>query len=57
MTYPQWLQETIATEIDKNGEISDATKETIATLADEQSLKGLFAEFDEFVAAREYLQD
>ena len=57
MTYPQWLQETIATEIDENGEISDATKETIATLADEQSLKGLFAEFDEFVAAREYLQD
>lgn len=34
MTYPQWLQETIATEIDENGEISDATKEAIAAEAD-----------------------
>ena len=57
MTYPQWLQETIATEMDENGEVSDATKETIATLADEQSLCDLFAGFDEFVADREYLQD
>lgn len=56
MTHPQWLQETIATEIDENGEVSDATKETIANLVDEQSLDELYAEFDSFVADREYLQ-
>lgn len=57
MTYPQWLQETIATEVDDNGEVSDCTKETIAGLADDQTLSELFAAFDEFVAASSYLND
>jgi len=56
MTYPQWLQETIATEIDENGEVSDCTKETIANLVDDQPLANLFSSFDEFIADREYLQ-
>ena len=37
MTYPQWLQEAIATEIDENGEVSAATKESIAAWVDSES--------------------
>jgi len=55
-TIPDYLKEQAATEIDENGEVSDATKETIANLVDEQSLDDLYAEFDSFVADREYLQ-
>ena len=57
MTYtiPDYLKEQAATEIDENGEVSDATKETIANLVDEQSLDDIYAEFDSFVADREYL--
>ena len=56
MIYPQWLQERIAKEID-DGEISDATKEAIAGLADDQTLAELFASFDAIVAASSYLKD
>ena len=57
MLYPQWLQETIATDIDETGEIADSSKETIAALADNQTLPDLFAAFDAFVADRPYLAD
>ena len=57
MLYPQWLQETIATDIDETGEIADSSKETIAALADNQTLPDLFAAFDAFVAERPYLAD
>lgn len=56
---PQWLQETIATDIDETGEISDSSKEAVAAQADADlescSLASLFAGFDAFVATRSYL--
>ena len=44
MIYPQSLPEPIATELDENHEIPDATKATIARLTDNQTLGELFAQ-------------
>ena len=50
MIHPQWLQETIATEIDEKGEISTATKEAIAAEADAH-YEATLAQVKEFCAA------
>ena len=54
---PDYLKEQAAADVDRTGEVSDATKEAIAALADNQTLPDLFAAFDAFVAERPYLAD